>query len=199
MNKKQVQLTVAAVALVGILTAGYFVYQAQAKQNAFALLPQENQAYTLELGQAFPTDGNLFIDAENTSESMLAADKKVEYSYTEDQLVDTYPKVGIYEGKVIVNNQEQLFKMNVVDTTAPTLSLTTDKVELEYATDISNYDWKQYLSVQDLSETEVNVEANVDTNSAGSYTVKYTVKDSSGNEQSIELAVNEQLSSFAIF
>jgi len=98
-------------------------------------------------------------------------------------------KLGTYTIKYklsFLNTHNTTRTIYVVDTTAPEIKLNGSKtltmyVDEDYTekgvTITDNYD-------KDLSNNLI-IESNLDTNTKGTYTIKYTVKDSSNNESSI--------------
>ena len=148
----------------------------------------------MELGSATPSDASVFIDKENTSEKMQNADKEIQLVYTDDQIITkedgiSYLKVGDYEGTISVGSKNLPFTMHIVDTTVPEATLSQESISFDYGTDLSSYDWTQHISVTDLDEVNISVDQAVDTSTAGNYTVKYIIADSSGNSVEKELAV----------
>ena len=197
MEKKKkiiVGCSAGVVAIVAAIGIGFLYNSYQAEQNRFALLPADSEVYTMELGSVTPSDASVFVDNENTSEKMQGTQKDIHLNYTEDQTITkedgtAYLKVGDYEGTVTAGSQELPFTLHIIDTTAPEATLSQESISFEYGTDLTNHDWNQYISTSDLDETSITVEQTVDTNTAGSYTVKYIIADLSGNSVEKELAV----------
>ena len=195
--EKKMKIIVGCSAMVAIAAAigiGFWYNGYQAEQNRFALLPADSEVYTMELGSVTPSDASVFVDVENTSEKMQNAQKDIHLNYTDDQTItkedgSAYLKVGDYEGTVTAGSQELPFTLHIVDTTAPEAILSQESISFDYGTDLTNHDWNQYISASDLDETTITVEQAVDTNTAGSYTVKYIIADPSGNSVEKELAV----------
>lgn len=182
------------VVIVAAIGTGFWYNAYQAEQNQISLLPADSEIYTMELGSATPSDASVFIDKENTSEKMQNADKEIQLVYTDDQIITkedgiSYLKVGDYEGTISVGSKNLPFTMHIVDTTAPEATLSQESISFDYGTDLSSYDWTQHISVTDLDEVNISVDQAVDTSTAGNYTVKYIIADSSGNSVEKELAV----------
>lgn len=197
MEKKKkiiVGCSAGVVAIAAAIGIGFWYNSYQAEQNRFALLPADSEVYTMELGSVTPSDASVFVDNENTSEKMQDTQKDIHLNYTDDQTItkedgSAYLKVGDYEGTVTAGSQELPFTLHIVDTTAPEATLSQESISFDYGTDLTNHDWNQYISASDLDETTITVEQAVDTNTAGSYTVKYIIADPSGNSVEKELAV----------
>ena len=184
----------AMVAIAAAIGIGFLYNSYQAEQNRFALLPADSEVYTMELGSVTPSDASVFVDNENTSEKMQNAQKDIHLNYTDEQTITkedgtAYLKVGDYEGTVTAGSQELPFTLHIIDTMAPEATLSQESISFEYGTDLTDHDWNQYISTSDLDETSITVEQTIDTNTAGSYTVKYLIADPSGNSVEKELAV----------
>ena len=182
------------IAIAAAIGIGFLYNSYQAEQNRFALLPADSEVYTMELGSVTPSDASVFVDNENTSEKMQNAQKDIHLNYTDEQTITkedgtAYLKVGDYEGTVTAGSQELPFTLHIIDTTAPEATLSQESISFEYGTDLTDHDWNQYISTSDLDETSITVEQTIDTNTAGSYTVKYLIADPSGNSVEKELAV----------
>ena len=193
-KKRMVKCSTALGIIVSSVGIGSWYSANQRKQNQIQLLPFDNEIYTMELGSGMPSDADVFIDTENTSVKMQNTVKDIHLNYTEDQLVTnedgiTYLKKGDYEGIITAGSQELPFTLHIVDTTAPEATLSQESISFEYGTDLTDHDWNQYISTSDLDETSITVEQTIDTNTAGSYTVKYLIADPSGNSVEKELAV----------
>lgn len=93
-------------------------------------------------------------------------------------------KVGNYSIKINVvnvkgNNEEQEYSIEVIDTTAPTIHLSSGSA---YVVMGDSFVPDTYATVNDKSGNyELIVEGEVDTNKAGKYEISYAAKDDSGN------------------
>ena len=104
-------------------------------------------------------------------------------------------KVGTYHIKYSV--QVGLFRkevsrtVHVVDTKKPELTLLGDSEILLYVGEAYSEPGAEATDAYDGNLNEkIQIESNVDTNIAGDYTVTYSVKDSSGNENQITRSVH---------
>lgn len=106
-----------------------------------------------------------------------------------------YPAVGEYEVNVYYKRETLKQKIEVKDTVAPELSI-KENIEIPFNTDISTYNFKELISVSDLSEVkdyDINL-SNVDANSSGEYIAIVTIEDIYTNktEKEFKIIVQEQ-------
>lgn len=106
-----------------------------------------------------------------------------------------YPAVGEYEVNVYYKRETLKQKIEVKDTVAPELSI-KENIEIPFNTDISTYNFKELISVSDLSEVkdyDINL-SNVDANSSGEYIAIVTIEDIYTNktEKKFKIIVQEQ-------
>lgn len=94
-----------------------------------------------------------------------------------------YPAVGEYEIKVQYKEKTLKQKIKVLDTIAPELSI-QENIEIEYNTDLSTFDFKNYITTSDLSKLkEFNIDlAKVNTSISGEYETTVTIEDIYGNK-----------------
>ena len=102
-------------------------------------------------------------------------------------------KAGTYALEVVVEKdgeqETKNYMVKVVDNVPPEIKLKNSEISL-YKGDKFSAD--KYAQVTDNSGEKIEaeiIENNVDCSKAGNYTVKYTAKDSSGNESAAELKV----------
>lgn len=138
------------------------------------------------------------LDVEINSEvnllSFVSDDNKVKI-VSEDEIIDTST---LGEKEVIIKyldkdkEEEYTFKINVIDTQAPTIE---HKKELS-TTEGNEIDLLKDVKVIDNSKEEITavIEGNYDINKAGTYNLKYVAEDSSKNktEEDFTLIVNEK-------
>lgn len=106
-----------------------------------------------------------------------------------------YPAVGEYEINVYYKRKTLKQKIEVKDTVAPELSI-KENIEIPFNTDLSTYDFKELISVSDLSEVkdyDINF-SNVDSKSSGEYIAIVTIEDiySNKTEKEFKIIVQEQ-------
>lgn len=135
------------------------------------------------------------LDVEINSEVMLLSfidDIKNGEIISKDEKVDT-SKLGKKELTVSINHldkdtKEYKFKINVVDTTKPVI-----EAKKELTVYLGNsVDLLKDVKVTDnsLEEIKASVSGEYDTKKAGKYNLKYTAKDSSGNESEYDFILN---------
>ena len=107
-----------------------------------------------------------------------------------------YPAVGEYEIRVNYKDKTLKQKIEVIDTIAPELSI-QENIETEYNTDLSTFDFKNYITTSDLSELkDYSIDlAKVNTSISGEYETTVTIEDMYGNktEQKFKIKVLEKV------
>ena len=129
------------------------------------------------------SDINVEINSEFYNTSLI--NKNVNNTVkTEKKLIDT-SKLGKQTITLTVddvnhNQKEYSATINVVDTTAPEIKMTSDKIISKVGKKI---DLLENVSATDNSKEDITVEVSgdYDINTVGEYKLKYTAKDSSGN------------------
>ena len=104
-------------------------------------------------------------------------------------------KLGKYDIKIVASRKKKHISrkvaVKVVDTQAPVISLSGDtEITIEVG---SNYEEAGFSAVDNYDgdiTTKISIDKNIDTSKIGTYTVTYTVKDSSNNEAKATRTVN---------
>lgn len=94
----------------------------------------------------------------------------------------TYPAVGKYS--ITVKYKKKSLKQSVIvkDTKAPEVVLPAD-IELLQGTDLTTFDFKSLMNINDLSETSIEIDTSkIDMNTPGQYDINVIVKDKYNNE-----------------
>lgn len=101
-----------------------------------------------------------------------------------------YPAVSEYKVEVKYKDKVLVQKVKVRDTTAPELSI-KEKIEIQKGTELTNYDFRNFISLQDLSELkEYHIDfSSVDPNVIGSYSAKISVEDIYENKAEREFII----------
>lgn len=108
--------------------------------------------------------------------------------------IDT-SKVGKYDITYTVQYKKKSISttrtVNIVDTEAPVLTLNGES-EINIAQDSTYQDLGCYAidNYDGDITTKISIDSDIDTSELGTYTVNYTVKDSSGNESKLTRSVN---------
>lgn len=192
-KNKKVMIISGTVLLIVIGISSFMYIQHSKKQDSFNKL-----SITL-------TDNEINVDV---LASVFDPKDYIKESSTKVEIksnVDTNT-VGKYEVKYVAEDKykqskSQTLVVNVIDTESPILAVEPLKITLEYGSEydvlngvtvIDNYD-------KDLTNESITVESNLDTKTAGTYTITYTVKDSSDNETSAtrEIIVNAEVKAVA--
>ena len=107
-----------------------------------------------------------------------------------------YAKVGKYNIKVLYKDINLVQVVEVIDTTMPELSI-QEVIELDYNTDLSTYDFKQYITTSDLSELKEYVIdlSKVNSSISGEYETVVSCEDVYGNktEKQFKIKVLEKI------
>ena len=105
-----------------------------------------------------------------------------------------YPAVGEYEINVYYKNKCLKQNIEVIDTIKPELSI-KDDIEIPFNTDLNSYNFKDLVSVTDLSQVkECYFDfSNVNPNVSGEYIAKVSVEDiySNKTEKEFKIIVQE--------
>lgn len=133
----------------------------------------------LEYGELLPENFDEYIETDGDIEN-------IEYSSQDiDDFQDVLP-VGEYSVDFTLGDKTETLHVQVEDTTAPQVILSGTIKTLQN----HDIDYKQYISVEDLSAYEINVQdQNVIYNKPGEYQAKVCVKDLYDNETSIDVPV----------
>lgn len=107
-----------------------------------------------------------------------------------------YAKVGKYSIKVLYKDTNLVQIVEVIDTTMPEL-LVQEVIEIDYNTDLSTYDFKQYITTSDLSELKDYVIdlSKVNSSISGEYETFVSCEDVYGNktEKQLKIKVLEKI------
>lgn len=102
----------------------------------------------------------------------------------QDVMVHMTMKVSSIKTELLFNNviQEKI-KVEVVDTTAPTIALRYDHIRLEYEEELDPYEWIDAItdnSHQDMANISVDT-SSLDISTPGEYEIYYSAEDVNGN------------------
>ena len=197
-NKKKdiiIIITIVIASLIVIALTGYSLCVQQVNQNIdFRLIGNEN--IELEVGTEYEEQG-IIANCNSTDLS-----KKVSINSNLD-----VNKIGNYQIEYNIKNSflhvDKTIYRNVLvkDTTAPKLTVEGEKEETIYVGD--KFKTPKYTAEDnydgDITDS-VKVDSNVNTSKIGTYTVKYSVKDSSGNEstEKIEVKVKKKKNPYIV-
>ena len=166
--------------------------------TAIVLLNNDNNKVEQKEEQKIDVLLNDSLDFEINSEvkllSLVSEDNKAEI-ISEDEIIDTSSlgkKELVIKYKDKDEEKEHKFKINIVDTTKPTIEAESE-LSTTQGTEI---DLLKNVKVKDNSKEEIKatIEGNYDFNNEGTYNLKYVAVDSSNNkvEKEFVLKVNKK-------
>ena len=108
----------------------------------------------------------------------------------------TYASIGTYNINVLYKDIKLVQVVEVIDTTKPELSI-KEIIEVDYATDLSTYDFKQFITTSDLSELKDYIIdlSKVNSNVSGEYETVISIEDVYGNkaEKQFKIKILEKI------
>ena len=108
----------------------------------------------------------------------------------------TYAAVGSYYINVLYKDIKLVQVVEVIDTTKPEISI-KEIIEVNYATDLSTYDFKQFITTSDLSELKDYIIdlSKVNSNVSGEYETVISIEDVYGNktEKQFKIKILEKI------
>lgn len=161
--------------LIIVITACVVYFSIKPSDNILKLKKDE---FKIELGENISKDPSYYLDVTKLNKS--DAEDVINKSKVSIPKVE---KVGIYKIKISYDIQSIDAKLNVVDTVPPSFE-EIDNMTVPVGTNYINDDLRKMFVVMDGDK---NVKVTVDNggydgNKEGTYTVKATAKDSSGNK-----------------
>lgn len=188
--KKKVFISFIIILFLLMICGIVFVMFLNERDNRISLIQDE---VVIEYGNTYNPNIEELID---TSKYGFINLKEIRVENNiENEENKNYPAVGEYEVNVYYKKRNLKQKIKVKDTVAPELSI-EDNIEVPFNTDISTYNFKELISVSDLSEVkdyDINL-SNVDANSSGEYIAIVTIEDIYANktEKEFKIIVQEQ-------
>lgn len=195
-NRKKIAIFVSVFIIVILLFALVGWYINERKCNNWEL---KSDTITIEYGETYNPQINDFVDTDKYK-SVTTDNTNFVYNFQNEEGKNFLP-IGEYAINVKHTSNYDLFGLNlyskeetkvvtllVKDTIAPTVKAPTE-VEIAKGTDISKYDFKQYIDVSDLSELGgITLKLdNVKYDTVGEYEVLLTVVDSESNETTAKI------------
>lgn len=142
----------------------------------------EKETLVLELGTplANPDSHKINLPFETTAS----------LTYKTSQLASKDAKVWLEAGQYTLTREDgKEVSILIQDRTPPTLSLKKTAAYCYVNDDLSQFDWKSYLHIEDYSATSVSYTLQINTATSGQGKVCYQVKDEAGNQSEISLPV----------
>lgn len=190
-NKK----IIAGISVVAVILASTLGIYALTKDNLPDFVLSDSKTIKLEYGDKYSVNGMKLLNTEGMDDE----DKKIlknglsiktNFKYEDGK---DYPAVGEYKITMTFNDNTLVKKVKVADTTAPELNTEFRDIDIVKGTDLNNYDFGglNLFNATDLSPVEVGYDSSaIDTNTVGTYVLKTTARDSSGNETVKEMSTN---------
>lgn len=169
MNKKQMMIAAGAVIVIGV---GGITYALSGPT-----LELKKNKVNVEYGTTYnPKLKDIVKDYKDFDKDDLVIINKIP-----NEKDRTYPAVGKYT--ITVKYKKKSLKQTVIvkDTKAPEVVLPAD-IEILQGTDLTTFDFKSLIDINDLSETSIDVDTSkIDINTPGQYDINITVKDKYNN------------------
>lgn len=182
-NNKMIVLIVGIILFIMIGIGSYYLYldiNGEAKYLKIKLIGKKE--ITLEYGEEYKDElAKAFYKNKDISKYI-----EVKSNFNKDKLGSYKITYSIAYKK---QEKEVIRKINVIDTTKPSIELNGKEEISLYVGATYNEENAKALDNYDGEITDITVNGNVDTSKVGEYTVTYSVSDSSGNEASIERKV----------
>lgn len=182
--KKKVFPIIILLIIILTITIGMIVFIRQ-RDNSISLI----QDYiTIEYGETYnPTLEELI----NLTEYNYINPQKVKIeSNIKNEDNKEFPATGTYQVYVYYKDKILIQTVEFKDTVAPELSI-QENVEIEKDTDLSTFDFGDYISIFDLSEMkDYKIEfSGVNTSISGEYIAKISIEDIYGNKSEKEFKI----------
>ena len=169
MNKKQMMIGAGALVLIGVGATAYAL--------SGPTLELRKNKVNIEYGTTYnPKLKDIVKDYKDFDKDDLEIINKIP-----NEKDKTYPSVGKYT--ITVKYKKKALKQSVIvkDTKAPEVVLPAD-IEILQGTDLTTFDFKSLININDLSETSIDVDTSkIDINTPGQYDINITVKDKYNN------------------
>lgn len=191
-TKKKIIAGCSVLAVVLASTLGIYAFT---RNTLPEFILKDSKVIKIEYGDKYSVDGMKLLKTEGMDKKekeILKNGIKVKSDFKYEDSKD-YPAIGDYKITMTFNDEMLIKKVKVVDTTAPELNTEYSSVDIVKGTDLTIYDFAglNLFNVTDISSVETVYDSNaIDSNTIGTYMLKVTAKDSSGNEATKEMTVN---------
>lgn len=170
MNKKQIMIVAGAVVVIGVGATAYALSGPKLELKTNKVNVEYGTTYTPKLK-------DIVKDYKDFNKGDLEIINKIP-----NEKDKSYPAVGKYS--ITVKYKKKSLKQSVIvkDTKAPEVVLPAD-IELLQGTDLTTFDFKSLMNINDLSETSIEIDTSkIDMNTPGQYDINVIVKDKYNNE-----------------
>lgn len=183
-NDVVVIITIIVISLIFILSSCYLICVQKVNRNIeFKLIGKDT--LELEVGSKYLEEGAIA----KCNNKDLSNKVKITSNLDVNKIGDYKIKYNL-KNKLLNINKTIYRNICVKDTTAPKLTVNTDKEEIIYVGE--KYNTPTYTAIDNYDgdiSSQVKIESKVDTSKAGTYKVNYSINDSSGNESTEEITV----------
>ena len=184
MKKKIIIISLVIAFIISVIIIGFYIY-IDYRDSKISLI---NESIEIEYGESYNPSINDLIDINKFD--FINLDK---ISINNEMIINNekgYTEVGEYSVHVYYKDLDLVQKVIVKDSTSPEVNV-SEKIELPYNTDLSNYDFSEYIKITDLSETkEYNIDfSNVNKEIPGEYTAIVEVEDIYNNKSQKEFKI----------
>lgn len=189
--KKKVCIGLIVILFLVIILAITFMLFLEKRDNEISLIKDN---VVIEYGNAYNPNIEELVDLSKykfINQQEISIENNIENEKDKD-----YPAVGEYEINVYYKKKILKQKIEVKDTTAPELSV-KDNIEIPFGTDLSTFDFKNYIVASDLSELKdyaIDL-SKIDSNASGEYETVVAIEDIYGNktEKNIKIKILEKM------
>ena len=180
-NIKSKKAVIGVIALATIISVIYFL--TREKKLPFEL--NDNKDIIVEYGQVAKITFEKLIKTKNYSDEQLKEVKKATKitNNMANEEGKEYPAVGKYKVKLKYDDQTLTKKVIVKDTVKPNIEA-PENIDILQGTELKTFDFQSLITAKDLSQlSDISVDySKVDTDNAGKYDAKITVKDAYNNK-----------------
>lgn len=183
------------VSMLAVILAVILCIHTLTKDNLPDFVLNNSKAIKLEYGEKYSVDSMKLLNTkgmDKEEKEILKKGVEIKSNFKYEDGKD-YPQVGNYEIKITFNDDVLVKKVKVKDTVAPEINTEYSSIDIVKGTDLSTYDFDNLnlFNATDLSPVEVGYDSSaIDSNTVGTYVLKTTARDSSGNETVKELTTN---------
>ena len=182
--KKKIIISLVIVFIISAIIIGFYIY-IDYRDSKISL---KSESIEIEYGESYNPSINDLIDINKFD--FINLDK---ISINNEMIINNekgYTEVGEYSVHVYYKDLDLVQKVIVKDSTSPEVNV-SEKIELPYNTDLSNYDFSEYIKITDLSETkEYNIDfSNVNKELPGEYIAIVEVEDIYNNKSQKEFKI----------
>ena len=184
MKKKIIIISLVIAFIISVIIIGFYIY-IDYRDSKISLI---NESIEIEYGESYNPSINDLIDM-NKFDFINLEKISVNNEITINN-EKGYAEVGEYSIHVYYKDLDLAQKVIIKDSISPEINV-SEKIELPYNTDLTNYDFSEYIKITDLSETkEYNINfSNVNKELPGEYIAIVEVEDIYNNKSQKEFKI----------